>query len=155
MLEAEVLAALWTAGEPRTAAWVQDHLGGGLAYSTVVTIMSRLYDKGSLSRVREGRAYAYTPVADEAGLAARRMRKVLDGEHDRAAVLASFVSELSTEDEETLRVLLDRMDDPHDPADAPASHTPGPDVARPGTTREPAPDPRHTASRRGPDTRED
>lgn len=112
MLEAEVLALLWTSDEPRTAAWVQAHLGGALAYSTVVTIMSRLYEKGSLSRVRDGRAYAYLPVADEAGLAARRMRKVLDQERDRAAVLASFVSELSVEDEETLRHLLDRIDSP-------------------------------------------
>lgn len=112
MLEAEVLALLWTSDEPRTATWVQAQLGGVLAYSTVVTIMSRLYDKGSLSRVRDGRAYAYLPVADEAGLAARRMRKVLDQERDRAAVLASFVSELSAEDEETLRHLLDRIDGP-------------------------------------------
>lgn len=112
MLEAEVLAQLWISEEPRTAAWVQAQLGGALAYSTVVTIMSRLYEKGSLTRVREGRAYAYLPVADEAGLAARRMRKVLDQERDRAAVLASFVSALSAEDEETLRHLLDRMDNP-------------------------------------------
>lgn len=113
MLEAEVLALLWTSKTPRTAHWVQVELGGGrLAYSTVVTILSRLYEKGSLSRVREGRAYAYLPVADEAGLAARRMCKVLDQESDRTAVLASFVSELSAEDEETLRLLLERIDGP-------------------------------------------
>lgn len=112
MLEAEVLALLWTSETPRTAHWVQVELGGQLAYSTVVTILSRLYEKGSLSRVREGRAYAYLPVADEAGLAARRMCKVLDQESDRTAVLASFVSELSAEDEETLRLLLERIDGP-------------------------------------------
>ncbi|GAA4956541.1 BlaI/MecI/CopY family transcriptional regulator [Yinghuangia aomiensis] len=112
MLEAEVLALLWTSTTPRTAHWVQVELGGQLAYSTVVTILSRLYEKGSLSRVREGRAYAYLPVADEAGLAARRMCKVLDQESDRTAVLASFVSELSAEDEETLRLLLERIDGP-------------------------------------------
>ncbi|MDI2126163.1 BlaI/MecI/CopY family transcriptional regulator [Yinghuangia seranimata] len=107
-LEAEVLALLWVADGARTATEVQDALGAGLAYSTVVTIMSRLHDKGLLSRTRRGRSYAYRPVADEAGLAARRMRQVLDRESDRAAVLASFVSDLSAEDEATLRELLGR-----------------------------------------------
>lgn len=108
-LEAEVLNLLWSSGGARTATWTQQQLGDDLAYSTVVTIMSRLYEKGLLTRVRQGRSYAYRPVADEAGLAARRMRQVLDREHDRAAVLASFVSDLSDEDERTLRALLRRQ----------------------------------------------
>ncbi|WTW92105.1 BlaI/MecI/CopY family transcriptional regulator [Streptomycetaceae bacterium NBC_01309] len=107
-LEAEILALLWTSGGARTSTWAQEQLGGELAYSTVVTIMSRLYEKGLLTRVRDGRSYAYEPVVDEAGIAARRMRQVLDRESDRAAVLASFVSDLSDEDERTLRQALDR-----------------------------------------------
>ncbi|HSA51578.1 MAG TPA: BlaI/MecI/CopY family transcriptional regulator [Yinghuangia sp.] len=108
-LEAEVLNLLWSQREARTATWAQQQLGDDLAYSTVVTIMSRLYEKGLLTRIRQGRSYAYRPVSDEAGLAARRMRQVLDREHDRAAVLASFVSDLSDEDERTLRALLGRQ----------------------------------------------
>ncbi|MCF2533680.1 BlaI/MecI/CopY family transcriptional regulator [Yinghuangia soli] len=110
-LESAVLALLWTSGEARTATWAQEQLGGDLAYSTVVTIMSRLYDKGLLTRSRYGRSYAYRPVADEAGVAALRMRQVLDRESDRAAVLASFVSDLSDEDERTLRDLLGALAD--------------------------------------------
>lgn len=49
-------------------------------------------------------------MADEAGLAALRMRKVLDGEPDRGAVLASFVTALSPDDERLLRALLDGAD---------------------------------------------
>jgi hypothetical protein len=45
-------------------------------------------------------------VADEPGLAARRMLRVLDGEQDRARVLARFVSDLSEEDERAIRELL-------------------------------------------------
>ena len=48
----------------------------------------------------------YTPVADEPGLAARRMARVLDGEADREAVLTRFVSSLSERDEELLRRVL-------------------------------------------------
>lgn len=105
-LEAEVLAALWAAGTPLTAGELQTRLGSDLAYSTVVTILSRLHAKGTLDREQTGKAYAYRPVADEPGLAARRMRQVLDGETNRQQVLARFVSDLSGEDEELLLRLL-------------------------------------------------
>lgn len=105
-LEAEVLATLWAADGALTAGTVQARLASPLAYSTVVTILSRLLAKGTLEREQHGRAYAYRPVSDEPGLAARRMRQVLDGEADRQQVLARFVSDLSDEDERVLRRLL-------------------------------------------------
>jgi predicted transcriptional regulator len=109
-LEGAVLAALHEAGEPVSAGQVRDRLGAELAYTTVVTILSRLHDKGVLTRNKAGRSYAYAPVADEPGLAARRMTRVLDGEADREAVLARFVSGLSADDEVLLRRMLgDRM----------------------------------------------
>jgi predicted transcriptional regulator len=106
-LEAEVLAALQAAGAALTPGEVRDRLGTGLAYTTVVTILSRLHDKGILERRKSGRSYVYIPVADEPGLAARRMTRVLDGEADREAVLARFVSSLSQDDEELLRKMLE------------------------------------------------
>lgn len=101
-----MLGVLHAAGSALTPGEVRDRLGGGLAYSTVVTIMSRLHGKGVLSRVKTGRAYAYVPVADEPGLAARRMRGVLEAEGDREAVLARFVSGLTSTDEDMLRRML-------------------------------------------------
>ncbi|MWA15378.1 BlaI/MecI/CopY family transcriptional regulator [Streptomyces sp. BA2] len=105
-LEAQVLSALREAEGPATAGWVQERLGADLAYTTVVTILSRLLDKGAVTRERAGRSFAWTPSADEAGLAARKMRKVLDGERDREAVLASFLTALPPGDERLLRELL-------------------------------------------------
>jgi predicted transcriptional regulator len=105
-LEAEVLATLWSAAAALTAGEVQARLGNTLAYSTVVTILSRLHAKGSLRREQLGRAYAYRPVSDEPGLAARRMLQVLDAESNRENVLARFVSDLSDDDERMLRRLL-------------------------------------------------
>jgi predicted transcriptional regulator len=105
-LESEVLAALWAADSPMTPAQVQAELGGTLAYTTVVTILSRLHDKGVAARERQGRAYAYSPVQDEPGLAASRMRKLLDAGSDRRLVLTRFVTDLSQEDEVLLRQLL-------------------------------------------------
>jgi predicted transcriptional regulator len=105
-LAGEVLGILQAAGEPLSPAGVRERLGGDLAYTTVVTILSRLHAKGLLDRERAGRAYRYTPVADEPGLAARRMAGVLAAEPDREAVLARFVSGLSDEDEQALRRML-------------------------------------------------
>jgi len=105
-LEAEVLAILWDAEGPLAPADVQDRLGGDLAYTTVVTILSRLYEKGVAAREKQGRSFRYHAVEDEPGLAARRMTNVLDSEPDRRSVLARFVSNLSKSDERELRKLL-------------------------------------------------
>lgn len=105
-LEAAVLGVLQAAGTPLSPGEVRDRLGGSLAYTTVVTILSRLHAKGVLERRKAGRAFVYVPVADEPGLAARRMARVLDAEPDREAVLARFVSGLSDADEELLRRML-------------------------------------------------
>ena len=101
-----MLSALREADGPATAGWVQERLGSGLAYTTVITILTRLLAKGAVTRERDGRSFAWLPVADQAGLAAHRMRRVLDGERDREAVLASFVTGLGPDDERLLRDLL-------------------------------------------------
>ncbi|HEU5420265.1 MAG TPA: BlaI/MecI/CopY family transcriptional regulator [Streptosporangiaceae bacterium] len=105
-LEAAVLAVLQAAGSPLSPAGVRDRLDGDLAYTTVVTILSRLHAKGVLQRRKAGRAFAYRPAADAPGLAARRLAQLLDAEPDREAVLTRFVSELSGKDEELLRRML-------------------------------------------------
>lgn len=105
-LEAEVLATLWAADRPLTPGEVVDALGDGLAYNTVQTILTRLLQKGAVRREPVGRAHAYTPVLDEAGLAARRMRAMLDRGGDHAAVLSRFVGTLSVDEENTLTGLL-------------------------------------------------
>lgn len=105
-LESQVLSVLGEATEPVTAAWVLQRLGGGLSYSTVITILTRLHAKQAVSRTGPKRPVLWQPVANEAGLAALRMRRLLDKQSDRDAVLSSFVSVLSADDEELLRSLL-------------------------------------------------
>jgi predicted transcriptional regulator len=107
------MGVLQQAGAELAPGEVADRLGGDLAYSTVVTILYRMHAKGVLTRTRRGRAYAYAPVADEPGLAARRMARVLETEPDRDAVLARFVDTLTSHDEQLLRALLnaDRTDE--------------------------------------------
>jgi predicted transcriptional regulator len=105
-LEAAVLAVLQGAGSPLSPGEVLGRLGGGLAYTTVVTILARLHAKGSLSRHKDGRSFRYAPADDPAGLAARRLARMLDAEPDREGVLARFVSGLSGRDEDLLRRVL-------------------------------------------------
>lgn len=107
-LESAVPAALWSASEPRTPADVQEDLGDELAYSTVATILSRPHTKGIVDRIKRGRSYVYTPVADEPGVAARRRHQVLNARPDRDTVLARFASDFSPADELLLRSLLVR-----------------------------------------------
>ncbi|MFE9255309.1 BlaI/MecI/CopY family transcriptional regulator [Streptomyces sp. NPDC006879] len=111
-LEAQVLDALRQAPGPASTAWVQGWIGGHLAYTTVITILTRLLAKGAVTREKAGRSFVWRPAADEAGLAALRMRRVLDGERDREAVLASFVTALPPGDERLLRDLLRQAAEP-------------------------------------------
>ena len=109
-LEREVLACLAAAGHPMTAAEVRAGLGDRLAYTTVMTTLSRLHDKRALTRQPRGRAFAYELPGDTATAASRvtahRMHRLLDQGPDRAGVLARFVAELSPDDERLLADLL-------------------------------------------------
>ncbi|WP_438827928.1 BlaI/MecI/CopY family transcriptional regulator [Streptomyces tropicalis] len=49
-------------------------LGGDLAYTTAVTLLTRLLAKAAVSRARGGRSFAGTPTADAVRPAALRMR---------------------------------------------------------------------------------
>jgi predicted transcriptional regulator len=84
---------LWKAGRPMTVRALLERINRGreprLAYTTVMTVMSRLVDKRVLGRRREGRGYVYEPeVRDQAELAVRNvMREFGD------SALAHFVDE--------------------------------------------------------------
>jgi predicted transcriptional regulator len=95
-----------------TPAEVLDDLGQDLAYTTVMTTLSRMYAKHALVREPRGRAYAYSLPADvgaaQASMTAFHMQRLLDGDDDRASVLAQFVAHLEPEDEKLLARLLSR-----------------------------------------------
>lgn len=109
-LERDVLACLGAASEPMAPGEVLLALGGGMAYTTVMTTLSRLTAKGALIRENAGRSYLYRLAGDpstvQAAMTARRMRHALDAGPDRAGVLARFVAELSPEEERVLADLL-------------------------------------------------
>jgi len=101
-----VLAALWAAPGPLVPAEVQAAVGADLAYTTVMTILVRLHDKGVIERAKVGRAYAYRPVVAETDVIAEQVRRLLDQGQDRAAVLQGLFEGLAPDDEDVLRSLL-------------------------------------------------
>jgi predicted transcriptional regulator len=109
-LEAEVLACLAAADAPMTPGQVQGELDGDLAYTTVMTTLSRLYGKGAVERDLAGRAYAYSLIGgtDQArtNMTAHQMLRLLDDDKNRAGALTRFVSELGPDDAKLLADLL-------------------------------------------------
>jgi predicted transcriptional regulator len=105
-LESEILAVLTAAHETLSAAEVRAVLGEDLAYSTIVTVLGRLADKGQVLRVRAGRAHRFSVVRDPAEVTAWRMRRLLDSDENRTAALVRFVGDLSDDDERLLLELL-------------------------------------------------
>jgi predicted transcriptional regulator len=92
-LESEVMDAIWRAGVPVSVRAVVDELNERraepLAYTTVMTVMSRLAEKEVLSRRKAGRGYVYEANApDAAGIA---VKDVLRAYGDVA--VAHFVDE--------------------------------------------------------------
>jgi len=49
-----------------------------LAYTTVMTVLSRLVDKGFLAREKTGRAFVYRPIVSRASIADSALRTVID-----------------------------------------------------------------------------
>jgi predicted transcriptional regulator len=113
-LEREVLEQLWARPDGATPREVLDGLtesGGDLAYTTVMTILTRLWRKGLAERNPSGNTFRYRAVHAEAELAATKMAYLLDHTGDRKQALARFVSGLSRRDEQVLRRLLDGIDE--------------------------------------------
>ena len=107
-LESGVMDVLWDRGGWLTPGDVHETLTAErpIAYTTVMTILVRLWRKGRLDRQRDGRAYAYRPRQSREEHAAERMGQLLVGARDRPAALAHFVESLNPGDRDQLRRML-------------------------------------------------
>ena len=110
-LETEVMDAVWAGGEETTVRRVMDELNArsspDRAYTTFMTVMARLDDKGLLKRRREGKTDIYRPVMSrEDYLAARADAEVsalVDQFGDVA--LTHFARQMASLDPERRRAL--------------------------------------------------
>jgi predicted transcriptional regulator len=91
------MEVLWSARDPVAVREVLDRMNRGrtepLAYTTVMTVLTRLAERGAAKRTPAGRGYAYeAAVADAAELAVREVVR----DHGAAAV-AHFVDHARTD----------------------------------------------------------
>ena len=109
--ELDIMGVLWEHG-PSTVAEVREGLSDELAYTTVLTVLRVLEEKGHVGHEEEGRAHRYIPLVEraEAGQSALRRltRKVFRGSPEM--LLTNLVSDrqLSEKDLRRMRELLDR-----------------------------------------------
>jgi len=111
--ELDVMSVLWDVG-PATVAEVRERIADDLAYTTVLTILRTLEQKGYLSHAEDGRAHRYKPLVkrEVAGRTALRrlVDKVFDGSPE--LLLTQLVSDKNLSDEELRRLrklLADRL----------------------------------------------
>ena len=104
-LEERLLEALWQRGNA-TVRELVDGACQGLAYTTVMTTLDRLFKKNLLSREAEGRAFRYTPRFTREELhrevAGEAFRQLLDASPASSLPLSYLVEILTERDAQLL-----------------------------------------------------
>ena len=102
-LEIRVLEALWSRGTPACVRDIQPQFPG-VAYTTLMTTLDRLFRKGTLQREKLGRAFFYSPKGSQgqllSQLAGSTFATLLPG--DAASVrpiMSMFVDTIGDRDE--------------------------------------------------------
>ena len=109
--ELDVMQVLWERG-PSTVAEVRDAISDEMAYTTVLTYLRRMEEKGYVGHEEEGRAHRYRPLIERQQVrenALQRLtRRLFDGSTEM--VLSYLVSDrtLSEADLRRLRDMVDR-----------------------------------------------
>lgn len=109
--ELDVMSILWALGSA-TVADVRDRLSDELAYTSVLSALQTLEEKGYVRHEVEGRAYRYHPLVEpgEAGSSAiaRVLDKIFHGSAE--SMLARMVEDrrLSRAELERMRALLEK-----------------------------------------------
>ncbi|PKA36064.1 transcriptional regulator [Streptomyces sp. SM8] len=103
-LEDAVMTRVWKWNRPVTVREVLEDLQQerSIAYTTVMTVMDNLYQKGWVRREAEGRAYRYAAVSTRAAYAAALMNEAWQRSDNQAAALVAFFGMMSPEQRDAL-----------------------------------------------------
>ena len=110
-LEEKVMNILWERGDG-TVREVREELKEDLAHTTVMTILDRLYKKGLLKRIKEGKSYRYFPLISKEDFEKKVAEKVITDiikYHPETAIAAfkGAIEKLSDEEIKRLKELID------------------------------------------------
>lgn len=128
------MTRVWQWNRPVTVREVLEDLQQerSIAYTTVMTVMDNLHQKGWVRREVDGRAYRYTAVSTRAAYSAALMNEAWSHSDNPAAALVAFFGMMSPEQREALLDAV-RMVSPS-PADGPeggSAGNPAGDLAEP------------------------
>lgn len=104
-LEADIMKVVWKLQRVTVReVYEQLRLEKSLAYTTVMTIMGRLAEKGLLAKEPQGNAFVYTPTISEADFAKQVVSEVIDGllEEFAEPAISHMVDKLGLEDKNKL-----------------------------------------------------
>nr|WP_272481890.1 BlaI/MecI/CopY family transcriptional regulator [Streptomyces sp. SAT1] len=104
-LEDAVMTRVWKWNRPVTVREVLEDLQQErtIAYTTVMTVLDNLHQKGWVRREAEGRAYRYAAVSTRAAYAAALMNDAWSQSDNAAAALVAFFGMMSEEQRQALR----------------------------------------------------
>nr|WP_277347975.1 BlaI/MecI/CopY family transcriptional regulator [Streptomyces sp. HNM0574] len=107
-MEDVVMTRVWQWNRPVTVREVLEDLrtDRSIAYTTVMTVMDNLHQKGWLRREQEGRAYRYEPVSTRAAYSAALMNEAWSYSDNPAATLVEFYGRMTPEQVEAVRDAL-------------------------------------------------
>ncbi|SCK30920.1 Predicted transcriptional regulator [Streptomyces sp. LamerLS-316] len=99
------MTRVWQWNRPVTVREVLEDLQQerSIAYTTVMTVMDNLHQKGWVRREVDGRAYRYTAVSTRAAYSAALMNEAWSQSDNPAAALVAFFGMMSAEQREALR----------------------------------------------------
>jgi predicted transcriptional regulator len=102
------MQVLWDTRDPVPVADVVAALSDThpVAYTTVMTVLERLREKGRVQRTKVGRSFRYRASASAEDYVSGLLSEALDDASDRSAVLVRFAGTLSDEEARVLREAL-------------------------------------------------
>lgn len=102
------MTRVWEWNRPVTVREVLEDLrqDRSIAYTTVMTVLDNLHQKGWVRREQEGRAYRYEAVSTRAAYSAALMNDAWSESDNPAAALVAFFGMMSAEQTEALRDAL-------------------------------------------------
>ncbi len=111
------MTRVWKWNRPVTVREVLEDLQRerSIAYTTVMTVLDNLHQKGWVRREAEGRAYRYEAVSTRAAYAAALMNDAWSQSDNPAAALVAFFAMMSDEQRQALRDALRIVQDPETP----------------------------------------
>jgi len=103
--ELDVMSILWRSG-PSTVNEVRDALGEDLAYTSVLSALQTLEQKGAVDHEREGRAYRYHPLVESEAAGETAVGRIVDKifQGSAALLVAQLVQERRLPEEELRRI---------------------------------------------------